>query len=314
MSILLAVTGWDPKPWIERMRALLPDHAIATPETLEDRAAIRYALSWRHASGALARLPNLRAIFSLGAGVDHLFADPLLPDAPIVRVVDADLRDRMSEWVVMHALMHLRQQKRYARQQAARRWQDDDDQPAAREVRVGVLGVGVLGADAARKLAAIGFEVAGWSRAPRPDDGLPRYHGADGLDAMLGRTDILVCLLPLTHDTRGILDAALFARLARDGRLGGPILINAGRGGLQVEADIVAALDSGMLKAASLDVFEAEPLPASSPLWAHPNVYLSPHNSAISQPDAIAGYIARQIRAVEAGAPLENVVDRRREY
>jgi len=314
MSILLATTGWDPKAWIARVRALLPDHAIATPETLGDRAAIRYALSWRHAPGALARLPNLRAIFSLGAGVDHLFADPLLPDAPIVRVVDPDLRDRMSEWVVMHALMHLRQQKRYARHQAARLWEDDDNQPAAREIRVGVLGLGVLGADAARKLAAIGFDVAGWSRAPRAGEGLVRYHGPNGLGAMLGRTDLLVCLLPLTPETRGILSAGLFARLARDGRLGGPILINAGRGGLQVEADIVAALDSGMLKAASLDVFEVEPLPASSPLWAHPNVYLSPHNSAISQPQAIAGYIARQIKAFEAGAPLENVVDRRREY
>ena len=314
MSLLLATTGWDPKPWIARMRALLPDHPVATPETLGDRAAIRYALSWRHAPGALANLPNLRAIFSLGAGADHLFADPLLPDAPIVRVVDADLRDRMSEWVVMHALMHLRQQKRYNLQQAARRWDDDDNQPAAREVRVGMLGLGVLGADAARKLAGIGFDVAGWSRAPRAADGIAGLHGADGLDAMLGRTDILICLLPLTRETRGILNAGLFARLARDGRLGGPIVVNAGRGGLQVEADIVAALNSGVLKAASLDVFEVEPLPESSPLWGHPRVYLSPHNSAISQPDAIAGYIARQIEAFEAGAPLENVVDRRREY
>ena len=314
MSILLAVTGWDPEPWIRRMRALLPDHAIATPETLGDRAAVRFAVSWRHGAGALAGLPNLQATFSLGAGVDHLFLDPLLPDAPIVRVVDPDLRDRMSEWVVMHTLLHHRQQRVYDRQQALRLWDGDESQPAARDVRVGVLGLGVLGEDAARKLAAIGFNVAGWSRAPRQIAGIASFSGADGLDALLTRTDILVCLLPLTPGTSGLLNARLFAKLARDGRRGGPILINAGRGGLQVEADIVAALDSGVLKGASLDVFEIEPLPAGSQLWAHPDVYLSPHNAAISAPEAVAGYIARQIAAFERGGRLENVVDRWRGY
>ena len=314
MTILLAVTGWDPNPWIERMRALLPDHAIATPQTLEHRAAIRYALSWRHAPGALAGLPNLQAIFSLGAGVDHMFGDPLLPQVPIVRVVDPDLRDRMSEWVVMHALLHHRQQPRYSRQQAQRLWDDDENQPAARDMRVGVLGLGVLGADSARKLAALGFKVAGWSRTQRAIAGIACLHGADGLDVILARTDILVCLLPLTPETRGILNIGLFRKLARDGRLGGPVLINAGRGGLQVEADIVAVLDSGMLKAASLDVFEVEPLPAASTLWTHPNVYLSPHNAAISEPQAVAGYIARQINALERGEKLENIVDRERGY
>jgi glyoxylate/hydroxypyruvate reductase len=314
MSILLAVTGWDPGPWIDRMRELLPDHGIATPETLRNREAIRYAVTWHHAPAALAGLPNLQAIFSLGAGVDHMFGDPQLPDAPIVRVVDPDLRDRMSEWVMLHVLLHHRQQRLYDRQQAQRIWDDDENQPAARDVRVGVLGLGVLGQDAARKLAAIGFNVAGWSRASRRIEGIDCFHGAEGLDALLARTDILVCLLPLTHETRGILNARLFARLARGGRLGGPVLINAGRGALQVEADIVAALDSGVLKAASLDVFETEPLPAASPLWAHPNVFVSPHNSAISEPQAVAAYIARQILAFERGQPLENVVDRQRGY
>jgi glyoxylate/hydroxypyruvate reductase len=314
MTILLAINGWDVAPWRERLRALLPEREIVTPETIGDRAAVQYALSWRHSSGALAGLPNLKAIFSLGAGVDHMFYDPELPDVPIVRVVDADLRDRMSEWVVLHTLIHHRQQRMYDWQQDQRIWDEDADQPAAADVRVGILGLGVLGADAARKLAAIGFDVAGWSRRPRDLEGIACFHGADGLDAMLARTDILVALLPLTPDTRGILNARLFAKLATDGRLGGPILLNAGRGGLQVEADILAALESGVLKAASLDVFEVEPLPEASPLWRHPRVTISPHNAAISTPDEVLRGIADQIVAADRGEKLQNVVDRARGY
>jgi glyoxylate/hydroxypyruvate reductase A len=262
----------------------------------------------------LADLPHLRAIFSLGAGVDHLFEDPELPEVPIVRVVDPDLTARMSEWVVLHALMHLRQLRRYERQQRERIWDDDDDQPAAGQVRVGIMGLGELGRDAARKLEVIGFDVAGWSASAKSEPGIACFHGPDGLDAMLARADILVCLLPLTEATRGILDLRLFAKLARDGRLRGPVLLNAGRGALQVEADILAALDAGVLKGASLDVFATEPLPRESRLWTHPAVFVSPHNAAISTPDAVARSIAEQIEAFERGEPLRNLVDRKRGY
>jgi len=314
VSVLLAVTGWDVAPWRDRLSALLPDHEIATPQSPADRAAVHYAVCWRPAPGALAGLPNLQAIFSLGAGVDHLFADPDLPRVPIVRLVDPDLRDRMSEWVVLHVLMHHRQQKLYDRQQGERVWASDDAQPAAAEVRVGVLGLGELGRDAARKLRALGFDVAGWSASAKSEPGVACFHGADGLDAMLARTDILIALLPLTETTRGLLNARLFAKLAQDGRLGGPFLVNAGRGGLQVEADILAALDAGVLKGASLDVFETEPLAAQSRLWSHPAVYVSPHNAAISALGAVSRYVAEQILAHERGAPLRNVVDRGRGY
>ncbi len=314
MSILLAARGWDLSPWIARLRALLPDHAIVGPQEPIDRAAVRYAVSWRHEPGALAGLPHLRAIFSLGAGVDHLFEDPHLPEVPIVRVVDPDLTQRMSEWVVLHALAHLRQLRRYERQQRERVWDDDFDQPAAGDVRVGVMGLGELGRDAARRLKVIGFDVAGWSASAKSEPGVACFHGGQGLDAMLARTDILVCLLPLTEATRGVLDKRLIAKLARDGRLGGPVLLNAGRGGLQDEADILAALDAGVLKGASLDVFEKEPLPRESRLWTHPAVFVSPHNAAISAPGAVARSIAEQIEAFERGAPLRNVVDRKRGY
>ena len=279
-----------------------------------DRAGVRYALCWRHPPGSVSNLANLEAIFSLGAGVDHLFADPALPDRPVVRIVDPDLRQRMSEWVVMHALIHLRQFRRYERQQRERVWEDDARQPKASDVNVGVLGLGVLGMDAAMKLKAVGFAVAGWSATPKSAPGVEAFHGADGLKAMLGRTDMLIALLPLTRKTRGILDARLFARLRQDGRLGGPVVINAGRGGLQIEADILAALDAGVLKGASLDVFEREPLPPKSRLWTHPAVYVSPHNSAISSPDAIVATIARQIEAFERGEPLRDLADRARGY
>ncbi len=314
MSILLAISGWDAAPWRARLERLLPSHPVAALGERFDPASIRYALSWRHPPGALAGLPNLQVIFSLGAGVDHLFADPALPSTPIVRVVDPDLRDRMSEWVVMHALIHLRQLRRYERQQREKIWADDEAQPKAGDVQVGVLGLGVLGMDAAKKLKALGFRVAGWSARQKSPPEIKCFSGAEGLDALLARTDMLVVLLPLTDATRGVLDASLFAKLKRGGPLGGSVLINAGRGGLQVEADILAALEKGVLKGASLDVFECEPLPADSPLWTHPAVYVSPHNAAISEPAAIVTAIARQIEAFERGKPLRNVVDRRRGY
>ncbi|HTR12651.1 MAG TPA: glyoxylate/hydroxypyruvate reductase A [Roseiarcus sp.] len=314
MSILIAISGWDPGPWRQHVEKALPRHRVAMLGEPFDRAAIRYALSWHHRPGSLADLPNLKAIFSLGAGVDHVFDDPDLPEAPIVRVVDPDLVARMSEWVVMHALIHLRQLRRYERQQRERVWADDRDQPKASDVEVGVLGLGALGSDAARKLRGIGFRVSGWSATPKTIPGVECFSGKAGLKTLLARADMLVVLLPLTKATRGMLNASLFAKLKQDGPLGGPILINPGRGGLQIEKDILAALAAQVLKGASLDVFEREPLPAESPLWAHPAVYVSPHNSAISEPGAIVAPIARQIEAFERGEALKNVVDRERGY
>jgi glyoxylate/hydroxypyruvate reductase A len=314
MSLLLAMTGWHVEDWRARFQALLPEMPIVVLGEPFDRRAVHYVASWKHPAGSLTGLPNLAAIFSLGAGVDFLFADDKLPAAPIARVVDPDLTARMSEYVVLHCLMFLRQQRRYDRQQAQALWEDDRRQPAAAAVRVGIMGLGELGQDAARKLRIMGFDVAGWSRSPKAVDGLPSFSGEDGMKDFLARTDILVSLLPLTPETRGIIDAGLLTGLAQDGRLGGPFLINAGRGGLQVETDILAALEAGTLKGATLDVFESEPLPSDSPLWLHPAVTVTPHNAAMSEPEAIAGLIAAQVRRLEAGEPLQNVVDPARGY
>ncbi len=314
MSLLLAITGWHEPDWIERFQRLLPDRPILSAKGAYDPDAVRYVACWKHRPGSLAPLRNVRVLFSLGAGVDHLVGDAALPDAPIVRVVDPDLTERMTEWVVWQCLDWLRQGKTYRAQQAEWAWIDDRNQPAAKDLRVGVMGLGVLGLDAVDALRRLRFDVAGWSRTPKTVEGVPCFSGEEGLKPFLARTDILVVLMPLTDDTRGIIDARLLAGLARDGRLGGPVLLNAGRGGLQVEADILAALEAGTLKGASLDVFQTEPLPEGSPLWSHPAVTVTPHNAAMSHPDAIAAAIVAQIRDFEAGRPLRNVVDRRRGY
>ncbi len=311
-AILLAPHPWDPAPWAAAIRAADPQRRLligAAP----DPAAIGYALVWKPPAGTLAQLPRLRAIFSLGAGADHLLTDPALPDVPLVRVVNPDLTQRMTEWVVLQVLAHHRQQQRYHRQQAARLWKELP-QPAASEVRVGIMGMGALGRDSAEVLQRLGFDVAGWSRRPVAMAGVTSFHSADQLDAFLARTDILVSLLPLTPETRGILSMALFNKLAKDGKLGGPVLINAGRGALQVEADIVAAIETGVLIGASLDVFAPEPLDPSSPLWTMPNVAITPHAAAASTAEALIPPLLRQIADFEAGKPLANLIDRSARY
>jgi glyoxylate/hydroxypyruvate reductase A len=220
----------------------------------------------------------------------------------------------MTEWVVLQVLLHHRQQRTYDRFQRASHW-EELRQPASRDVRIGMMGLGVLGRAAAELLVRLGFNMAGWSRHPAALSGVECFHGPGGLDPVLARTDILICLLPLTTETRGILALPLFRKLARDGALpGGPILINGGRGGLQVEADIVAAIEAGVLGGASLDVFEHEPLEPASPLWRFPNVVITPHCAAWSDPAETTQLILAQIFAYEAGAPLRNLVDPKAAY
>ena len=274
------------------------------------------ALAWQPPAGLLARLPNLGLIVSVGAGVDALVLDPTLPDVPLVRFVDPDLAGRMAEYIALHVLYHHRRMSEFRELQMRGIW-NYLPEPAAREVRVGLMGIGVLGSAAANVLKPFGYRLRGWSRTPKAVEGVTCFSGAAELDAFLAETDILAVLLPLTRETRAILNRELFARLSRTGRsphLPGPVLINAGRGALQVDADIVAALGAGEVYAASLDVFETEPLPPASPLWRHPRVVITPHNAAESAPAAIARYAVRQMRAYKSGAPLENVVDRSRGY
>lgn len=296
--------------WTDHLKALLPElEVLVAPQGLERPNDIAYALVWKPSPGELSRLPRLSCVFSLGAGVDHVIADPTYPRAvPLVRVVDPSLTAGMREYVVMHVLMHHRRQHDFADLQRVKKWRQLSV-PAASDVRVGILGLGVLGLDAARCLVGFGYEVAGWSQSRKHEPGILSFAGMEELPAFLARSDILVCLLPLTAETRGILNARTFQQLPR-----GAVVINAARGGHLIEDDLIAALNSGQIKAATLDVFAVEPLPEASPLWSHPKVSVTPHVASITDPRFVAKMVADNIKRLEAGEALENVVDLSRGY
>jgi glyoxylate/hydroxypyruvate reductase len=312
-SILLAATGWDNALWARLFSEASGRQVHVDPEGRGDDN-VHYAIVWKQPPGSLKNLKNLKVIFSLGAGVDHVFRDPHVPDVPIVRVVSDDLTNRMSEFILWQVLDHHRMGPKYRQQQRHKVWLEDRSQPAAKNITVGVMGLGVLGSDAARKLKMLGFHVTGWSRSAHALDGIPTYHGTDGLSPFLAGLDMLVCLLPLTPDTAGFINESLIRRMTKRGPLGAPVIINAGRGGLQNEADILAALDGDLLSAVSLDVFQQEPLPADSPFWTHPKVTITPHAAAASDPYALVQPIVDQMNAFDRGEPLRNVVDRSHQY
>jgi glyoxylate/hydroxypyruvate reductase len=297
-------------------RAQNPELDLRIAPELGCGADIDYALVWNPPHGLLRTLPNLKLIVSVGAGVDGILSDPELPDVPIVRYVDPDLTQRMVEYVVLHVLYHHRRMSEFRELQGQRHWEYLPE-PAAHEVRVGIMGLGVLGAAASKVLGGLGYQLRGWSRSRKHLAGVVCFAGTAELETFLAATDILVVLLPLTPETHGIINRRLLRGLGRQGgagRLPGPVLINAGRGGLQVDADIVAALGAAELYAASLDVFETEPLPQASPLWSHPRVVITPHNAAESVPTAIVRYAFEQVRKHAQGEPLANLIDRHKGY
>ena len=308
--ILLSLTGQDVDHW---RRLLGRGYEVVTERSFPSDPSIDYAVVWKHEAGVLAGLPNLRLVVSTGAGVDHIFADEDLPDVPILRVVAENLATHMAEYVVWRVMDHHRQGATYRAQQAGKVWREPP-QPTAAAVTVGIMGLGQLGRVAAKALLALGFTVNGWTRTPRAVEGVTTFHGGDGLRAFLAATDILVVLLPYTPATEGIVDYDLLRGLRRDNALGGAVFINAGRGRLQKEKDILRALDDGTLKEASLDVFEEEPLPRTSPLWAHPRVFVTPHAAATSDPEHLAPLMLEQIARFERGEPLDNLVDRQAGY
>jgi len=214
---------------------------------------------------------------------------------------------------VLHVLAYHNRMRLYDAQQRERIWKEHKH-PSADQVAVGIMGMGVIGGEAANVLARLGFQVAGWSRSAKSVPGIKSFHGDAGLEPFLARTEILVCLLPLTPQTEGLLNLSLLRKLKRDGAAGGAFLINAARGKVQVDADIIAALDEGSLSAATLDVFPQEPLPVQSPLWAHPKVTITPHVAGDISPEAFVGQLFAQVDRFERGEPLENVIHRELGY
>ena len=308
--ILLAMTGLNPRPWYE---LLSQSRQVVTEPDSADDPSITYAVVWKQRRNLLSRLPNLRAIFSVGAGVDHILTDPTLPDVPIVRVVADNLTRHMTDYVLWRVLDHHRQGLLYREQQKRKVWREPPQRPA-NDIAVGVMGFGELGRAAARALLVAGFRVNGWSRREHSMADVATFHGESGLTPFLNATDILVVLLPLTPETAGIVNYGLLKQLRKRNGLGGAVLVNAGRGRLQKDADIVRALEDGTLKGASLDVFEVEPLPKTSPLWNHPRVFVTPHAAATSDPAHLVAPMIAQMEAYERGENLKNLVDRKAGY
>lgn len=306
---LLFISADDPaESWRDELEKRMPELEVRIWPEVGRVEEVEVALVWRPPEGALQQFPNLKAILSLGAGIDGLLADASLPEVPLARMVDPSLTATMGEYVLAAVLRHHRELDHFHRAQQQTRWEFRFPRPAA-ERRIGVMGLGELGAAAAALLARHGFDVAAWSRSRRALEGIESYAGGAELEAFLARTEILVCLLPLTPATRGILNARSFAAMPS-----GSFVINAARGRHLVAGDLIEALDAGRLAGATLDVFDEEPLPAASPLWRHPKVLITPHVASYCVPSSAADGVVLNVRRALSGEPLLHQVDRARGY
>ncbi len=309
MALMIIAPDTKVTSWVKHLGQLAPEIDIRIWPDTGNADEIEFALSWNHPPGELKKYRNLKCIASLGAGVDHLMADPELPaGVPITRVVDHSMAQSMSEYAVLAVLNHCRQFDIYRTDQSQKKWQPRIPLLAA-QTRIGIMGLGQLGQDAADKLSALGFPVCGWSRTPKNIAGVACLAGEDAFDEFLSQAHILICMLPLTPSTKGILNRNTFDRLP-----GGAYVINVARGAHLVEKDLLAALDDGQLSGACLDVFSTEPLPPDHPFWDHPKIAVTPHISSITFSREVAPQIIDNYRRSQNGQPLVNIVDTERGY
>jgi len=279
----------------------IPFHINTAP----DPEAIRWLVAWTVPQDLAQRFPNLRLVFSVGAGVDQLDLETLPPDLGVVRMLEPGIARQMQEYVTLATLALHRDLPLYLERQRAGAWQPGKNAPAETR-RVGVMGLGQLGRAALAALQPFGFELAGWSRSAQTIDGVECF---TDLEAFLARTDLLICLLPLTPETTGLLDARLFDRLPRGARL-----VHAGRGRQLVTADLLAALDSGQLSMAMIDVTDPEPLPPGHACWSHPRVIVTPHIACQTRATEGAQHVIAGVRADLVGGPVPGLIDRKRGY
>ena len=296
----------------ERWRKLFATHAPevdyrAWPEA-GALSEIRYIGLWDWEPGFEQYFPNLEVVFSLGAGIDQFIKAGLPEHLQIVRIIDTDLTAQMVEYVSCAVMAHHRELISYQALRA-RRIREPRPVRLASERRVGVMGLGVLGSAAIERLKALGFQCSGWSRTPKEIEGVTCYSGPDGISPFLAKTEILVCLVPLTPETEGILNAGVFEKLPT-----GAGLVNVGRGGHLIEQDLLAALDSGHLSGAILDVFETEPLPPEHPFWTHPKILMTPHVASTTRPESVALGVIENLRRLARGEVPRGLVDRRANY
>ncbi len=309
MAILFKSDPDDVAAWTGELSRLLPEVELRIWPEVGNPADIDFCVGWAFPQGSLAKLPNLRGLQSLGAGVDHVFRDSgLPPNLAISRIVDPSMTEDMTQWVVLNVLRFHKQDPEYRKIQAEGRWHELPP-PSWQRRRVGMMGLGELGGHALARLRLFGFPLAGWSRTSKQIDGVETFFGDDGLKPFLSRTDIRVSLLPLTPETEDLLNRKRLSWLPK-----GAFVINAGRGRLIVDADLVALLDSGHLGGAALDVFREEPLPAKHPFWRHPRIVVTPHVSALTRAETAAPQIVQNYRRALAGRPLLHPVDRNRRY
>jgi len=311
MDILLAGSfdAAEEDQWRRLLSDALPAHRLLSVPDAAQRAGIEVAIVANPPPGSLQALPRLKLIQSLWAGVDRLLADPTLPrDVPLARMVDPAMSEAMAETALWAVLSLHRRFFDYAQQQRDQRWHELP-QRRADEVAVVVLGLGQIGGTVARRLAANGYAVSGWSARAMQVDGIRCVHGERALPALLGEAEIVVNLLPLTDTTRGLFNAQTFARMRR-----GAGFVNLARGGHVVEADLLAALDAGQIHRAVLDVFAYEPLAPDHAFWRHPRVTVLPHVAALTDARSAASVAAQNIDALLSGRPLQHLVDRSRGY
>ena len=309
--VLVHSEGDGGEPWAEALREIMPevDARVLDQVGDDDRHRVDVAIAWQMPRGVYRTLPNLALIQSIGAGVDHVLQDDTRPDhVPIARVVDPFMARAMTHHVVLQILRWHRQLDRFEANRPDRVWPPSFAFDAD-ALQVAILGFGHLGQDLARSLQVLGIAVAGWARSAKTVEGIETYHGVDGLDALLRRSNVVVCLLPLTAETEGILGRDTFDKLPA-----GSFIVNVGRGGHVADDELIAALDSGRLSAAALDVFREEPLPADHPFWDDRRIYLTPHiASEVNKPTA-AKVFAENIRRVRRGEAPTGLVDLGRGY
>lgn len=309
MSLVFACQDVPPAPWIAALRQELPDLEIHVWPDFGAPEEVEFALIWGPYAREMTQFPNLKAMISLGAGVDHILDQvDRPPHVPVARLVDPGLKTGMVEYVVYNVLRFHRRMPDYRQQQEKQLW-IERYQTLPSERRVGILGLGEIGVACARALVGLGFDVLGWSRTKKDILKVGCFYGDEALMAFLGQSEILICLLPLTPETNGILGKVHLAALPA-----GAYLINAGRGAHVIEADLLEALGSGHIAGAALDVFQTEPLPKGHPLWSHANVTVTPHIAALTLPTTAGPVIADIVRAVQAGKPIPHRVNAKRGY
>jgi glyoxylate/hydroxypyruvate reductase A len=308
MTFLYKANATRGMEWARFFAARAPDLPFRLWPDVGDAADVRYLAAWMPPDNIATTFPNLELVFSVGAGVDQFDVSQLPSHVPLIRMLEPGIAEGMVEYVTMAVLALHRDLLHYIAQQREQSWREIRITQAAKR-RVGVMGLGLLGQAVLERLKPFGFPLAGWNRSPRTIQGVNCFAGGQALSEFLAQTDILVCMLPLTDETRGILNASLFERLPR-----GAQLVNVGRGGHLVEADLVAALERGLLSAAVLDVAEHEPLPAGHPFWRHPRILLTPHIASMTTPEAAVEFVLDTIGRHRRGESLPGRVDRERGY